>query len=223
MKPMLAPSLLSADFAHLADAVTMVAESGADIIHLDVMDGHYVPNITFGPVLVKAVRKTTMLPLDVHLMIQTPDEYIDAFAQAGADGLSVHLETCNHLDRTIQVIKSHKIKAGVALNPSTPICLLDEILHELDFILVMSVNPGFGGQKFIPSTLAKISKLKSMITARSLQILISVDGGVGHDNAAELILAGTDILIAGNSVFGAADPRASVRTFKDIIMKSGRI
>jgi ribulose-phosphate 3-epimerase len=186
------------------------------------MDGHFVPNITFGPGLVKAVRRVTKLPLDVHLMIERPDDFIEGFARAGADWLSVHVEACHHLHRTIQVIRSFKVKAGVAVNPATPVSLLEEILPDIDHVLIMSVNPGFGGQEFIRSTAAKIVKLRSMIEFRSLKIPIAVDGGIGHDNAADLLALGVDVLIVGNSVFGAPDPRASVRAFKEIIERSGR-
>jgi len=220
MTPLLAPSLLSADFSRLADDIAMVAEAGADQLHLDVMDGHFVPNITFGPLIVKAVRKVTRLPLDVHLMIEQPDRYAEEFIRAGADWLSVHVEACPHLQRLIHLIKSHKVKAGVALNPSTPVSTLEEILPDLDFVLVMSVNPGFGGQQFIRSSLAKITKLRSLMNSLPIRIPISVDGGVGHGNTADLVAAGAEVLVAGNSVFGAADPRASVREFKKIMTQA---
>lgn len=222
MSALLAPSILSADFSRLAEQIQTVTDAGADLLHLDVMDGHFVPNITFGPFIVKAIRKVSRVPLDVHLMISEPDRYVEEFAEAGASTISVHVEACTHLHRTIQQIKSLKLKAGVALNPATPASTLDEILPDIDYVLVMSVNPGFGGQEFIRSTTSKIVKVRSMIEFRSLKIPIGVDGGVGPANFEELLTAGADVLIAGNSVFGAEDPAAAVRAFKEAITRFRR-
>lgn len=222
MSARLAPSILSADFTRLAEQVEMVTEAGADLLHLDVMDGHFVPNITFGPLLVRAIRRVSRIPLDVHLMIENPDRYIEDFARAGSDTISVHVEACVHLERTIQMIKALKVKAGVALNPATPVSTLEEILPELDYVLIMSVNPGFGGQEFIRSTAAKIVKVKSMIEFRSLKIPVGIDGGVGADNIEDLLAVGVDVVIAGNSIFGAPDPRSAVQLFKEAIGRSRR-
>jgi ribulose-phosphate 3-epimerase len=207
-----APSILSADFSRLGDEIRAVDAAGADIIHVDVMDGHFVPNITIGPMIVRAAREVTKLPLDVHLMITNPELYIADFAQAGADYITVHVETAFHLNRLVQSIKEHKgIKAAVSLNPATSLSSLDYILEDLDMVLIMSVNPGFGGQAFIPSTLDKISTLRKLIDQRGLKTKIEVDGGVKPDNAAEIIKAGADILVAGSAIFGMKDYAAAIR------------
>ncbi len=202
---MIAPSILSADFARLGEEVTSVLEQGADIIHVDVMDGHFVPNITIGPLVVRAVRKITAAPLDVHLMIENPDAYIDDFAAAGADWITVHVETCNHLHRTIHRIKELGCKAGAVLNPATSLSTLDYILDDLDLVMLMSVNPGFGGQKFIPSAIAKTRELKNMIEARGLAAGIEIDGGVSPDTIGAIAAAGANIFVAGSAVFGRDD------------------
>ncbi len=197
----IAPSILAADFGRLADEVAAVEAGGADWIHIDVMDGHFVPNITVGPLIVKAIRRVTKLPLDVHLMITNPDDYLSEFRDAGADILTVHRETCPHLHRTVQAIKDLGAKAGVALNPATDLGSLDEILPDLDLLLIMSVNPGFGGQSFIPSVMAKIQKARDLIDDNSLQIELEVDGGISPDNAAAVVHAGATILVAGSAIF----------------------
>ncbi|MFA5073386.1 MAG: ribulose-phosphate 3-epimerase [Nitrospirota bacterium] len=208
----IAPSILSADFSRLGEEIKAVEAAGADIIHVDVMDGHFVPNITIGPVIVKNARKTTKLPFDVHLMITNPELYITDFVNAGADYLTVHVEAATHLNRLVQSIKEHKnVKAGVSLNPATPIEMLDYILEDVDMVLIMSVNPGFGGQAFIPSALGKIRRLRKRIDDQGLKTLIEVDGGVKPENAREIIEAGADILVAGSAIFGARDYATAIR------------
>lgn len=202
---LIAPSILSADFGRLAEEVKAVETAGADWIHVDVMDGRFVPNLTLGPVVVKAVRAATRLPVDVHLMMVEPEKYIEDFARAGADSLTVHVETCPHLHRTVQQIRHAGAKAAVTLNPATPLGTLEEILPDVDMVLVMSVNPGFGGQSFITSCLDKIRRLRAMIDERNLQTVIEVDGGVHGNNAAQVIAAGADVLVSGSAVFGAKD------------------
>jgi ribulose-phosphate 3-epimerase len=209
--PLVAPSILSADFARLGEEILDVAAKGADWIHIDVMDGHFVPNITIGPLVVKAARRVTDLPLDVHLMIEQPDRYLAEFAEAGADWLVVHAEAVPHLHRSVQFIKTLGVKAGVALNPHTPEAVLDYLLPELDLVLVMSVNPGFGGQSFIEATLPKITRLRERIDALGLPTLIQVDGGVKPSNAQRVVDAGAHVLVAGSAVFGAADRAAAIR------------
>ncbi len=209
-----APSILSADFSRLGDQIKAVEAAGADIIHIDVMDGHFVPNITIGPLIVEAARRSTKLPLDVHLMITNPELYIADFAKAGADYLAVHAETAFHLHRLVQSIKEHKVKAAVALNPATPLSVLDHILPDLDMVVIMSVNPGFGGQSFIPSAMEKIRELRKRIDSAGLQIELEVDGGVKPSNAAEIAAAGADILVAGSAVFGAKDYAAAIKSIK---------
>ena len=215
-KVKIAPSILSADFTRLAEELQAVEQAGADLIHIDVMDGHFVPNITFGPLIVEACRRATALPLDVHLMIENPSRYIDDFVQAGADWLTVHLEACPHLHRTLEQIRQagerlgRKMLAGVSLNPATSLNLLDEILPFSDLVLIMSVNPGFGGQEFIPSSLEKIRRLKKMIQERNLEVLIEVDGGVNPQNAPDLISAGVDVLVAGSAVFKSGDYQKTI-------------
>ena len=209
--PLVAPSILSADFARLGAEINDVAAKGADWIHIDVMDGHFVPNITIGPLVVKAARQVTELPLDVHLMIENPDRFLADFAKAGADWLVVHAEAVAHLHRSVQHIKSLGVKAGVALNPHTPESVLDYLLPELDLVLVMSVNPGFGGQSFIEATLPKITHIRERIDALGLSTLIQVDGGVKPANAQRVVDAGAHVLVAGSAVFGAADRAAAIR------------
>ena len=205
----LAPSILSADFARLGEQVSRAAEGGGTIIHVDVMDGHFVPNITLGPQLVRSLRKATKLPLDCHLMIENPDFYIPAFADAGADWISVHYEACVHLDRTLNLIKNHGCRAGVVINPATPVELLTDVLDIVDYVLVMSVNPGFGAQPFIPNSLHKLSKLKELREDRNLPYRIEVDGGIATDTVAKVVRAGAEILVAGNAVFSHGDPKTN--------------
>jgi len=205
----LAPSLLSADFTRLGEEIAAVAQGGARLLHLDVMDGHFVPNLTIGPPVVSSVRKVTDLALDVHLMIAEPDRYIERFVEAGADMISVHQETVPHLHRTIALIRGLGAAAGVALNPATPIGVLEEILPDLDYVLVMSVNPGFGGQRFIPSTVHKVAALRRMIEGRDAAARIEVDGGVGADNITTLFEAGADLFVAGAAVFDGKDARGN--------------
>ncbi|MHB8148538.1 MAG: ribulose-phosphate 3-epimerase [Desulfobulbia bacterium] len=204
-KTMIAPSILSADFARLGEEITAVAKGGADVIHIDVMDGHFVPNITIGPLVVKAVRRITDLPLDVHLMIENADAYLDDFAKAGADWITVHVETGYHLHRTIHRIKELGKKAGAVLNPATPLTSLEEILPDLDLVMLMTVNPGFGGQSFIESSLTKIKQLKKMIDDRGLNVGIEVDGGVSPKTIGPIAAAGANIFVAGSAVFGQDD------------------
>jgi ribulose-phosphate 3-epimerase len=203
----LAPSILSADFAHLAQAVQEVTEGGATVLHVDVMDGHFVPNITIGPPVVASLRKVTALPLDVHLMIENPDLYIPAFVDAGADWISVHQEACIHLHRTLDHIRSQGANVGVVINPATPVQMLEEVLHMVDHVLVMSVNPGFGGQKFIPQALDKVRKLVMMRATYNANFRIEIDGGIGPDTITDAVRAGVEILVAGNAVFGKGNPR----------------
>jgi ribulose-phosphate 3-epimerase len=206
----IAPSILSADFARLAEDVKAAAAGGATLLHVDVMDGHFVPNITIGPVVVASLRKVTDLPLDVHLMIENPDQYIGAFVEAGADWVSVHQEACVHLHRTINLIRSKGAQAGVVINPATPVETLTEVLDQVDYVLVMSVNPGFGGQKFIPGSLAKLKKLVALRAARGLNYRIEIDGGVGPETIGEIVRAGAEILVAGNAVFGKGEAKKNV-------------
>jgi len=210
----IAPSILSADFARLGDEVRAVAAAGADYIHVDVMDGHFVPNITIGPLVVDAVRRVTDLPLDVHLMIENPDLYIPDFAKAGSDIIVVHAEATNHLHRTVQLIKSFGKKAGVSLNPATPLNTLDYILEELDLVLLMTVNPGFGGQSFIEACLPKIHALRAMLDKRGLETELEVDGGVKTDNIDRIAHAGADVFVAGSAVFGSPDYAATIAELK---------
>lgn len=210
----IAPSILSADFSRLGDEVRAVAAGGADYIHIDVMDGHFVPNITIGPLVVDAVRKVTDLTLDVHLMIAEPDRYIPDFASAGADIIVVHAEACPHLHRTIQLIKSLGKKAGVSLNPATPLNALEHIVEELDLVLLMTVNPGFGGQSFIEACIPKIHAMRSMLDRRGLETELEVDGGVKPDNIARISHAGADVFVAGSAVFGSTDYLATISELK---------
>ncbi len=203
----LAPSILSADFARLADQIQAATEGGASVMHLDVMDGHFVPNLTIGPPVVASIRKHTNLPLDCHLMIEHPDEFIPAFVDAGANWISVHQEAVVHLNRTLELIRSHGCNVGVVLNPATPVETLTEVLDIVDYVLVMSVNPGFGGQKFIRGALHKIANLVRIRQARALDYRIEVDGGVSLETVGDIVRAGAEILVAGNAVFGKGDPR----------------
>lgn len=211
---LLAPSLLSADFVRLAEEIARVEAAGADWLHLDIMDGHFVPNLTFGPPVVAAIRKITKLPLDVHLMVTNPADLVEQFAAAGADWLTVHVETEPHLHRLVNRIRELGVKPAVTLNPATPVAQLDEILSEVDMVLVMSVNPGFGGQKFIPASLAKISRLKEKLSQIGRPVLIEVDGGVNETTAPQLVQAGVDVLVAGSAVFGSRDLKATISTLK---------
>lgn len=214
----LAPSILSADFARLAEQVQPVVEAGATVLHVDVMDGHFVPNLTIGPPVVAALHKHVAAPLDVHLMIEHPDIYIPAFVAAGASWISVHQEACVHLDRTVALIRAQGAQAGVAINPATPTATLTDIVDAVDFVLLMSVNPGFGGQKFIPRTLKKIRQLAEMRAARGLRFRIEVDGGIGLDTIGEVVEAGAEILVAGSAVFGRGDVRENVQA----LLRAGR-
>jgi ribulose-phosphate 3-epimerase len=202
---------LAADFSRLADQVRAASEGGATVIHVDIMDGHFVPNLTVGPPVVKSLRRATKLPLDCHLMIEDPDQYISAFAEAGADWMSVHQEADRHLDRTLHLIKSHHCLAGVVINPATPVDTLTEVLEIVDYVLVMSVNPGFGAQEFIPNALNKIRRLAELRAERGLSFRIEVDGGIAHDTVAEVVRAGAEILVAGNAVFGHGDPKTNAQ------------
>ncbi|MBA2762280.1 MAG: ribulose-phosphate 3-epimerase [Segetibacter sp.] len=214
--PIVAPSLLASNFLRLQEDCNMLNQSQADWFHLDVMDGRFVPNISFGLPVVEQICKATDKTCDVHLMIVEPEKYAEAFKNAGADILTVHIEACTNLHRNIEQIKSLGMKAGVALNPHTPVSLLSEILHDIDLVLLMSVNPGFGGQKFIPNTLNKIRTLKKMIDEKGLQVLIEIDGGITTDNATSIIKAGANVLVAGNTVFKSPDPAATIAQLKAI-------
>jgi ribulose-phosphate 3-epimerase len=210
----IAPSILSADFAHLADEIRDVEQGGADYIHVDVMDGHFVPNMTIGPLIVEAIRPVTKLPLDVHLMIEQPDRYIPAFAKAGADYLSVHVEACPHLHRTIHLIKEHGVKAGVVLNPHTPVEMIQHIIDDVDLVLLMTVNPGFGGQKFIPSVLPKIRQVAQLVKERGRFVEIEVDGGINAETARLCIEAGANVLVAGSAIYNERDRAAAIRAIR---------
>jgi ribulose-phosphate 3-epimerase len=207
----LAPSILSADFAHLADQVRSAAEGGAAVIHVDTMDGHFVPNLTIGPPVINSLRRFTRLPLDCHLMIENPDEFIPAFAEAGADWISVHQEACRHLNRSLHLIRSHGLLAGVVINPATPVETLSEVLDIVDYVLVMSVNPGFGAQKFLPGSLRKLRRLAEIRAERGLNYRIEVDGGIALDTVADVVRAGAEILVAGNAIFGEGDPTTNAQ------------
>lgn len=210
----IAPSLLAANFLQLQSECDMLNRSEADWFHLDVMDGRFVPNISYGPMIIEFIRKTTQKVCDVHLMIEQPALYAEAFKKAGADILTVHVEACNHLHRNVQQIKALGMKAGVAINPHTPVSVLQDIIQDVDLVCVMSVNPGFGGQSFIPHTLQKIKALKQLIVEKNATALIEVDGGVSEVNAASILAAGADVLVAGSTVFKAADPEAMIKTLK---------
>ena len=217
MEQLIAPSILSADFGRLAEEIRAVEAAGADWIHVDVMDGHFVPNITLGPMIVESVNQVTTLPLDVHLMIENPGKYIPDFIKAGADLVSVHVETCPHLNRTIDLIRTAGCRAGAVLNPATPLESLDWTLEYLDFVLLMSVNPGFGGQSFIPNTLAKIRRLKAMITDTGQPVRIQVDGGVNKDTISDIAQAGANVFVAGSAIFGTDDYARTIKAFRDLL------
>jgi ribulose-phosphate 3-epimerase len=211
----IAPSILSADFSKLGDEIKAVEDAGADWIHVDVMDGHFVPNITVGPPVIESIRKVTSLPLDVHLMIENADRYIKSFSDAGADILSVQVEACPHLNRTIQIIKENKVRAGAVLNPATPLSSLEEILHELDMVLLMTVNPGFGGQTFIPSMLGKISNLSDIMSNYENDIELQVDGGVKDDNAGDVKESGATVLVAGSAIFNSKNYEKAIKSLRE--------
>ena len=206
-----APSILAADFGRLADEIQKAERGGAGVIHVDIMDGHFVPNLTVGPPVVKSLRKATSLPLDCHLMIENADRYLDAFADAGASWVSLHVEAMPHLQRSVAHLKQRGVRPGVVLNPATPLSAIDEILPEIGYVLVMSVNPGFGGQAFLPRSLDKVRRLRESIRARGLDVQIEVDGGVDGGNARQLVECGAEILVAGSAVFGGGDPEAGAR------------
>ena len=214
---LIAPSILSADFARLGEEIKAVEAAGADWIHVDVMDGHFVPNITIGPLIVEAVRSVTSLPIDVHLMIENPDNYIPAFAKAGASWISVQIETSVHLNRSVQLIRECGARPGVVLNPSTPIQALEWIIEAVDYVLIMSVNPGFGGQAFITNSLDKIKALRQMIRSKNLNTLIQVDGGVNEKTIADVAAAGVDIFVAGSAIFGSDDYQKTINSFREKI------
>ncbi len=218
MNVLIAPSLLSADFAALGSDVARVERGGADMLHIDVMDGHFVPNITMGPLVVRAVRNVTKLPLDVHLMIAEPDRYIEAFAEAGASRISVHAEVLPHLHRTVHLIKSFDVKAGVAINPATPVAALEDIAGDLDHVLVMSVNPGFGGQTFIARSESKLRAVRQLLSRIGSEALIEVDGGIDHGTAARVTAAGANILVAGQAIFGSPDAERATRDLRAAAM-----
>ncbi|HUE87181.1 MAG TPA: ribulose-phosphate 3-epimerase [Vicinamibacterales bacterium] len=210
----LAPSILSADFANLARDIAAVERGGADLIHVDVMDGHFVPNITIGPLVVAAIKRAASKPLDVHLMIDDPDRYLDAFVDAGASWLSVHVEVLPHLHRTISAIKKRGVKAGAVLNPSTPVVSLENVAADVDYVLVMSVNPGFGGQTFIPRSIDKVRAVRALLSAAGNRAPIEIDGGIDLETVADVVTAGADMLVAGQAIFGTADPEAAARDLR---------
>jgi ribulose-phosphate 3-epimerase len=210
----IAPSLLSADFARLGEAVALAERAGADLIHFDVMDGHFVPNITIGPPVLKSLARVSRLPIDVHLMIENPDRYVEAFAEAGAASITVHAEAAVHLHRTIHFVKSLGVKAGVALNPATPIAALEQIAGDVDYVLVMTVNPGFGGQTFIPRSESKVRSVRELLRREGSSAPIEVDGGIDVHTAPRIVAAGADILVAGNAVFGSSDPERAIRDLR---------
>jgi ribulose-phosphate 3-epimerase len=211
---LIAPSILAADFVRLADEIAAVEQAGADLLHIDVMDGHFVPNLTIGPPVIESIKKVAKVPLDVHLMITNADTFIPEFVAAGADYITVHVEACPHLHRTIQSIKERGVKAGVTLNPATPVSLLQEILADVDLVLIMSVNPGFGGQKFIPSVLKKIAAIREMLDRLQSRALLEVDGGVKPDNAAQIIAAGANVLVAGSAIFASRDYAGTIAALR---------
>lgn len=216
---LIAPSILSADFSKLGDEIKAVEDAGADWIHVDVMDGHFVPNITIGPLVVEAARRVTDLPLDVHLMIENPERYVKDFTEAGADLISVQVEACVHLNRTIQMIKEYGLRAGVVLNPGTPLSSIEWILEYVEFVMIMSVNPGFGGQKFIPNSLDRIKALRKMIQKNGLTTLIEIDGGVNEKTIKSISDAGVDVFVAGSAIFGSDDYKKTITGFKELIGK----
>jgi ribulose-phosphate 3-epimerase len=217
----IAPSILSADFRRLGEQIAAVENAGASYIHVDVMDGHFVPNLTIGPFIVEWVRKATKLPIDVHLMIENPDNFIAQFAEAGASLISVHPEATYHLQRTLSSIREAGCKAGVVLNPATPLTMIEEVINDFDYVLIMSVNPGFGGQKFIPSSFDKVRRLRRMIGAHGASAKIEIDGGINVENAADVVASGAEILVAGSAIFSAPDPAEAIR--KIIKAATGRV
>jgi ribulose-phosphate 3-epimerase len=219
----IAPSILSADFRRLGEQIAAVEQAGASYIHVDVMDGHFAPNLTVGPFVVDWVRKSTKLPIDAHLMIENPDNFIGAFAGAGANMISVHPEATYHLDRTLNYIRQAGCQAGVVLNPATPLAMIEEVIAEVDYVLLMSVNPGFSGQKFIPSSLDKLRRLRNLIRMKFSPARIEIDGGVGLGNAAEVAAAGAEILVAGSAVFGAEDPSEALKELLRAAESGGRV
>ena len=219
----IAPSILSADFRRLGKQIAEVEQAGASYIHVDVMDGHFTPNLTVGPFIVEWVRKATKLPIDAHLMIENPDNFIGAFARAGANMISVHPEATYHLDRTLNHIRQAGCQAGVVLNPATPLAMIEEVIAEVDYVLLMSVNPGFSGQKFIPSSLDKLRRLRDLIRMKFSPARIEIDGGVGIGNAAEVVAAGAEILVAGSAVFGAKDPAEALKELLRAAESGGRV
>jgi ribulose-phosphate 3-epimerase len=219
----IAPSILSADFRRLGEQIAEVEQAGASYIHVDVMDGHFTPNLTVGPFIVEWVRKATKLPIDAHLMIENPDNFIGAFARAGANMISVHPEATYHLDRTLNHIRQAGCQAGVVLNPATPLAMIEEVVAEVDYVLLMSVNPGFGGQKFIPSSLDKLRRLRNLIRMKSSPARIEIDGGVGLNNVAEVAAAGAEILVAGSAVFGAENPAEALKELLRAAESVGRV
>ncbi len=220
MSYLVAPSVLAADFLHLERDISMVNESEADWLHVDVMDGVFVPNISFGQSIIKKMNEVSTIPLDVHLMIVKPEQYVQSFRDVGAEVLTVHVEACDHLHRVIQQIKATGAQAGVAINPHTPISSVENVIDDIDLVCLMSVNPGFGGQKFIPRTIDKIHQLKAMINSRKANVLIEIDGGVGLQNAESIIQAGADVLVAGSSVFKSSDPNQTISQMKKIDVKN---
>jgi ribulose-phosphate 3-epimerase len=219
----IAPSILSADFRRLGEQIAEVEQAGASYIHVDVMDGHFTPNLTVGPFIVEWVRKATKLPIDAHLMIENPDNFIGPFARAGANMISVHPEATYHLDRTLNHIRQAGCQAGVVLNPATPLAMIEEVVAEVDYVLLMSVNPGFGGQKFIPSSLDKLRRLRNLIRMKSSPARIEIDGGVGLNNVAEVVAAGAEILVAGSAVFGAENPAEALKELMRAAESVGRV
>ncbi|MEN3189902.1 MAG: ribulose-phosphate 3-epimerase [Atribacterota bacterium] len=219
----LAPSILDADFSCLGSELKVIENGGADLIHLDIMDGHFVPNISFGPNIVRSIKSKTSLPLDVHLMVENPANHIESFIKAGGDIITIHYETCLHLDRVIQTIIDMGVKCGIALNPATPLNVIEYIINKIDLLLLMTVNPGFGGQKFIPEMYNKITRAKEIIDTQKKSIELEVDGGINLDNLSQVINAGVDIVVAGQTIFRSTKPEETIKRMKNIIMKSDKI